>query len=341
MGIVTVTERQVFKRCRKRWDYSSHSRQNLESIIPPVALSLGKIVHEVHAEWMVEENPESTDVVDLVMKFAQRELAAIRIRYREHVGTEVSDDELGGFWDTVGLARTMLGNYKEQWKTPLPKGFRLLAPEQTAIVPIPGSNCAMCGHRFDKHGDLTGGCYAGYEKDDTFMPCNCNKYEPHNLEGTFDFLVADKHDRVFVGERKTYRARPKPQSLAENDQFLAYCWMVQQLGFRVGGVLYDGMWKRDVSPKVPLKDLFYRDLLTRPQYEIDRFGEYLALEANEICSGPDIYLNRRWEGCYDCPFEKMCIAEHRGEDWISIRDTQFTHRKDGVRALLAGETDDD
>ena len=150
----------------------------------------------------------------------------------------------------------------------------------------------------------------------------------HELAGTFDGLMRDQKGRMWILEHKTYKSRPNYEAMETNDQFLAYIWILTQLGVgTVAGVAYDGMWKRAEPPKgKTFEDLFLRMSITRPQYEIESFGRLLALEINEMGSNPAIYLNRRWEGCFDCDFNKICYATQRGEDVDYLTQRFYTKR---------------
>jgi len=97
----------------------------------------------------------------------------------------------------------------------------------------------------------------------------------------------------------------------------------------VGGMLYDGLWKRDHPPKGrSMDDLFLRALLFRPQVELEEFERHLKAEVLDMANDPAIYINRQWMGCWDCAFEPLCTAQSRGEDVEYIKRTMYTQRED-------------
>lgn len=279
---VRVSERQTFKRCRKRWDYSSPSRQNLMPVGNPMPLQFGSMIHKTLELWAEDE---AQDPVQLFTHTASLELEEMKKSYKVNVGVAPSPKELDSYYEHVDLGLDMIANYKTMWGSPIPDGFRLVQSEQTMLLQVPGTD--------------------------------------HELQGSLDGLLVDDRDNYYILERKTYGSRPRIDVLNSNDQFLAYCWALDQLldgRGRVGGVVYDGLWKRKLERKRTLDQLFYRTVLLRPQVEIEQFGRYLKEELEDMADpNVRIYLNRQWLGCFDCPFDRLCTAESRGEDVEQVR----------------------
>lgn len=291
--IFRVSERGTFKRCRRRWDYSSPHRQNLTSVGSPVYLTFGTMIHSTLERWA--EHPEE-DLVELFMHSAANAVYEMKTRYLRVVGTLPSEEEVGVVYDHVELGRSMMGAYVEKWGSAVPHGYKMVQSEQKFLINIP----------------------------DTW---DVEEGKPHQLQGTLDGLLQhEKSGHLFILERKTYGARPRLSVLDHNDQFLSYMWAIQQLqkGQPCDGLVYDGLWKRKLEGKRKLDDLFFRTVLTRPQAEIDEYGRLLTLEANEMAGDPAIYINRQWLGCFDCPFDKLCAAESRGQDFDYIKRTFYT-----------------
>lgn len=289
--IVTVTERGTFRRCRQMWDYASFNRQGLTSIRPPTALAFGSLVHKAHELWLENLDADPSIIVGLA---ANTVLDELKKTYLKTVGVEPDARELESFLDQVSLATEIFVNYKEHWGSSLPDGFTLMHAEQTIVIPIPGTD--------------------------------------HFLEGTLDGLMRDEGGRLWVLERKTYNTKPRIDAMMMNDQFIAYLWAIRQLGIGdIGGILYDGMWKRTRETEKgklrDLDDLFFRTPLIRSPEEIDNFERQLVDEVHDMANEPRIYRNARWEGCWDCQFQNLCVAEFRGEDSEYIREKFFTKRE--------------
>lgn len=286
--IFSVTERAEFKRCRRKWSYSSFNRQHITRIVPKRALSLGTLVHKALATWL---DIPTGNLANIFTRYAAESLDEARASYRKNIGAEISDAELDPLYEAIHTGVKMMQNYQERYHTPLPDNFRLLSPEQTVLVPIPGTQ--------------------------------------HQLEGRFDALIEDEHGRIHILEHKTYSQRPRQDHLQMNDQFLGYLWILKQAFGQNGGLAYDGMWTRTTPPKNGTEeDLFTRVILYRPDVELEEFETFLRYEVAEMAN-PDtpLYINRNWMGCFDCMYDPLCTAQSRGEDTEYVRSTMFTIRE--------------
>jgi hypothetical protein len=214
--------------------------------------------------------------------------------YHTRTGTHMSTQELTPILENIDLGRAMCANYQSYYHAPLPQGYELVSTEQEISVPIPDTN------------------------------------PQHFLSARLDALIRNKRtQQLYVFEKKTYGARPRIDELNANDQFLAYTWVLTQIDLGpVGGVAYDGMWKRATPPRDRTEaDLFFRTLIHRPRAELEEFQIYLAQEATDMAN-PDLplYINRRWEGCHDCEFNNLCTSMSRGEDTEHVLRTQYKPR---------------
>lgn len=344
--IITVTERGTFKRCRRRWDYSSRNRQNLEPVVNAPALTLGFLIHKTLEEWAYQSpNITSADEVDnRYMQLASQQIEQASVDYRERVGAKISMEEIGPVLDQLEVGRSMLQNYLKRYGQPLPKGYKLVQMEQTCLIDIPGADdswlCLDCGDEFPtKH------------SDGTCRSCGSARLDLQHgrLEATLDGLIMNEEGELLVLERKTYKARPRIDRLMLNDQFTAYGWVVTKLetGYPFGGVLYDGLWKRKAPTKAKPKfeDLFLRHKITIDHAQIEDFERHLAAEYNDMLAckagGELVYPNRRWEGCYDCGFDRLCAAQTRGEDVAYIRYEYYKTRARDERFTEEDDPDDE
>lgn len=315
MGTFSVTDRGNFKTCRELWDHTSLSRQGLAHPMPAKPLILGSLVHYALADWI--SNPSLDPVERFLAHYAGAE-KEIRHRYELHNDSEMDDEEFRkSYGEEVGeLGEAMIRNYRDYYERPLPKGWELIAAEQTVTIEVPGT---------------------WQYRRKQFM-------EPHKLEGTFDALAVDPRGRIFVVDHKTYKSKPSQLELNMNDQFLAYTWLGQKaIGKPLEGVLYNGLWKRadiidgrTVKEGMPREsgkpgkhadgtpytqaDLFFRTFVPHPREELANFGGRLAIELNEMGNRPAIYLNRNWYSCMNCAIEEMCISKTRGEDYQYLLD---------------------
>lgn len=329
MTIVSVTERQMFKRCRRRWDYASFSRQSLSPVVNAPALDLGTIIHATLADWTQDPqlNPN-----DIYTHHSTQLLGIIISSYEQRVGCKPSTSELQKTLEAISLGYSMIENYMEYWRTPLPAGFTLVENEQTLTVPIPNTLHCICDHttctctyscKYEPNGSCP--CITVFQGSNDPLATICSCISSHHLEATFDGIMADEHGQLFIIERKTFSRHPSIDELDRNDQFLAYMWALQQ-GFtsisssarpEVVGVAYDGLWKREKPPAgKKLTDLFLRRILLRNRAELKEFGELLALEVQDMAN-PNVLIYKNVPvlgGCWDCNFKSLCDAQSRGEN---------------------------
>jgi hypothetical protein len=265
---------------------------------------MGTIWHRAHQQW--HANP-SIDFKNWIYIEGAGRLEGIKKAYRDRVGAEASNDELA----KLGLGIALLGNmaemYQKYWGTATPKGFKKLGSEVTCIVDVPGSE--------------------------------------HKYEGTLDALLIDKNDMLWIGEFKTFEKHPNFESLSTTEQFLDYMWILQQAinqghieARGVGGMLYDGAWKRDTKP---VDETFIRRKLTRNQYEIEHHTETIAICLNEM--GADTFrgtnhpVYNRYYTCSTCKFDLLCIAAMRGSNTDHIIKYHYVDREKQGYALAYGQ----
>ncbi len=310
--LVSVTEVQSFDRCNRVWQLTSFNGQSLTPMRHSPALAGGTLFHQTLADWLLHPELDPTQICDV--HFAKMYDAA-REQYRATNGFYPMGRELGEVAETGVLIKAMMGNYRDYYTTPLPEGFTCIMPEQTMVVDIPGalSVCKEC---------------KGFACD----VCNSG-YVQHQLEGTFDAIIADRNGKVFVLDHKTYGARPKVSTIENAFQFRCYVWATRQLGIdNVVGFLYDGAFKRLAPPRgKTMDDLFFRMPVTYNEAQMDEIGAFLAQKAcmmyDTTPTSALLNFNRRWEGCWDCRVEELCTAISRSEDIDWLINERYTHRE--------------
>ena len=238
--------------------------------------------------------------------------------------------------DDAGLGKTlqaaMAENYQIRWGSPLPEGFTLIRPEQRAVIPVPGTEHPCENSETRTH--------------ESCLYCDGTGWALHKLDMRFDGLIQDRAGRIHVLEHKTFKSHPNVNSLRNSHQFLAYLWGVRQLNMGpVGGLAYDGLWRRDkVPPRREFNDLFLRYTHTRSDAEFEEFGRLLTYQMNEAYAlRPEhrpldtLPFDRRWQGCFDCSFDDskdgqpgVCSAMSRAEHGLVnvLLNSKFTVRTD-------------
>lgn len=324
--IISVTERGTFKRCETQWDLTSRNRRALTPILPPLALSAGSVTHKALEGWL--ENPEADPQV-LALAAAKDFIDTAKAGYLMKVGVLPNEDELAGLYEQLEMVVHMVGNYRDYHGTPLPPEYTLIKAEQTLILPIPGTahSCRAPGCLVDAGLNLMD-VLSGNEKSRSAVKEDCKECggtgtAMHYLEATLDGVAQDAQGRLWVVEHKTFGKHPNMEHLRTNDQFIAYCWALGQLGLgEVGGILYDGMWKRRLEGRRTMDELFTRTTLVRGVEEMAHFEKELATEAirMDLVNRGELGLthNFRWDGCWDCSVAKLCVAEYNDDDTSDI-----------------------
>jgi hypothetical protein len=351
--IFSVTETLTWKRCRRKWALQSENMLGLQPIRPSVALMLGSLMHESLESWTNQRVSQTDPTLsiaeeqDIVLAQAVSTIGKYKQQYKEAIGAAPSEHELDPLMDAIALGQDMFNNYIKHYGKPIPKGWRLINLEQRTITDIPGTEHWECENQHLLT-DWTPWTPSFATEADCYICRAKATWKCHQIRGTLDGLLERTKDGMFYAlERKTYAMHPKPENIALEEQMRTYCWILRQLfGDKAGGILYDGMWKRDGSNKKHKpEDLFYRAVFTRTKWDLDECGEQLAAIATDMAAhvglptdDPRLYTNRRWEGCYDCGMNKLCAAISRGEDADDIRRLDYTHREDPNLSWIEAET---
>jgi hypothetical protein len=274
-------------------------------------------------------------VMDASLKWEKK----VRDNYLARVKVPPSNTEMNPVYEAIGFAVSMAENYELRWGSPLPEGYKIVAPEQKIQIPVEATRkvCPDCGGIGERSAWIPVPNTAAIVKDkSTCENCGGTGEEVHYLEGKLDGLLQHHSGRLDILEHKTYGARPNQESLAHNDQFLAYMWMARKLGVGdVGCTAYDGMWRRHEPPRgKSLEDLFARYSLTRSEAEFQEFEKFLPLELEgmaELYRHQELaYPNRVWQGCWDCKMDPICTAMSRGEDYSAIIRNGYVERTDDL-----------
>jgi hypothetical protein len=336
----SVTEAETWKRCRRKRELSSLSRQALTPIWPRMnTLGLGTLVHQAGEAWIQDPTTPFDEHFYQASKafYAQLMVVCEKAHYRH---TDAQDNE---FWEAVTLGRHMCRNYQDFYKQPLPNGYTVVRPEQQFVVPIPGTEHCKC---IDTCAGPNGECDHCWTWLPSGMGDNCVLHgcacvDCHYLEGTLDAVIGDEQSRLFVYERKTFGQHPAIDHLNRVWQFVAYSWILHQAVLHwgtnneIGGLLYDGLWKRNEPPKTGKyannrSSLFLRHYVLHNPDTIEEFGHDIAAIANEMAS-PNIYITHTIpavRGCWDCDFTDICDAMTKGEDssLTLLQRTRYTKR---------------
>jgi len=344
---MSTTEREEFKRCRRRWDFASLSRQGLEPKKPAIQLWFGTGIHRgLEVFYREQKNP-----VEEFEQWAKTEVE--RIRQSQN---GLWDEQVQELENTIELGKRMLENYVA-WASiedsTSENGFtEVLYTEREFQTPIldPSGNPAR------------------------FIDRNGQVWEMH-LVGRLDMVVRDHYGKIWLMDHKTSKDKLDPQILILNDQMTVYLWAAQQI-FKMPfeGAFYNVLRKKlptvpqllktgslskskqiDTTYEVYLAEIekhgfnpedyrdilehlqekpntfFQREKVRRNQHEIATAGRLLFLEAIDMLNDPFIYTNMTWDCRWDCDFAQLCKAMNRNDDvdWL-LRAMYQKRQSEGV-----------
>lgn len=350
---MSATERQEFKECRRRWDFSSYSRQGLEPKRAAVALWFGTGIHHVLEEYYRVEQAagelphEAFDIEKSWQAWIDKEFAKL-----EKQSGELWEAQKAELLDSVSLGRGMVEGYL-RWADKAdfegPTSFKkILYTEREFAVEVPGPD----GKEF-------------IFKDGNGQPWVIW------LVGRMDLIVQDWKDKIWVVDHKTSKDKLDPEILILDDQMTVYMWALQEiLGIEIEGcfynvlrkklptipkllqngttsqdkscdttyeVYYDTLIERGQDPAqyenmlqmLQQKDakFFERVPVHRNQHEIAQAGKMLVMEGIDMLNEPYIYPNPTWDCRWKCDFKNMCLAQNRQDDWQYLRETMFQKRR--------------
>lgn len=327
--IISVTEIETYHRCPRKWCLTSLNTLKLVSKVNiNSALDLGTLVHKSLAYWLSNPNDDLEIIFnDLAMKKMWQFLEF----YKEVNGFRASSLELDVLTRITQLGMGMMRNYQEHYKHPLPAKYEFVAPEQEIVVEIPGTEhpCRDC--------NASGTHIVAINNKLVKCPtCDGTGIAHHYLKVTLDGLVVDIADKLFILEHKTYGKRPDIYHLSRNHQFLGYISALHQIETpdNIGGLLYDGIWKRDELPKgKKLKDLFLRTVLLRSPAEVEQWWIHTARTAFEMEAQsrdfhhPSNYPVIPWNGCDNCGVQSICDSLNKKENVDALIRSNFTQRE--------------
>ena len=231
---IHISDVRTFKTCRRKWNWISPLRRNLESIVPYVPFFAGRMAHYALEHYYRSGTPFEASV----KTFVDEERALM-----EQVG-RLWDVEESNLAEQVDLITGMLTHYRLWIESAAEANFRFrdenlefISLERTFSVPLRTPN--------------------GRASNKVF------------LAGRFDGLVRYKGDGTYwIWETKTTRSiKELTYSLANDEQAGAYIYAAQEIyGRPISGVLYNILRKKvPTRPDVLQSGLLSKNAKCEPQ----------------------------------------------------------------------------
>lgn len=349
---IHISDVRAFKSCRRKWDWASPLRHNLEPNVPYMPFFTGRAIHYALEIYYSKGTP----LVDTMGAFVTKEIETMEKHGR------LFDSEREKLQEQIELMVAMLEHYEmwvrnEQgrWSD---DQFEFVAMETEFSVPLRNESGRASNRVF--------------------------------LAGRFDGLIVRKDDGSFwLWETKTTRSIDELQrSLANDEQCGAYVYAAQELfNVPVTGVLYNCMRKKAPTfPKVLkngtisqnknidttahyyieavrtlLPDLTNRQILAeyggiiqhlldegkpffarvpiyRTPEEIAELQKNLWITALEMVRpSTPLYPAPSWSNCSFCHFRPPCLAMNAQKDYQFILDEQYRQREKSTEQILDEE----
>jgi hypothetical protein len=334
-AVIRSSDRNNFRRCRRRWHWSSHLRQNLTSIESASPLWYGSGFHFAMEDFHGLRKYQTA--VDAFEDY-------VRATYRMAKG---NNRFLPVDWpELVQLGRGMLNYYTDIWlqaRDPLQTYWHDGVPQVEVNVHIP-------------------------------LPISSPDYDEVVYGLTMDRVIIDEHGLLWIVDYKTAK-RIQTQFLQTDPQISAYCWAAAQLyGRPIGGFIYQ-QHRKDLpvdprtlangrlstadtqltthrhyrraiikrygevlrapretidflnwleSQETTDQDKFVRrDKVFRNAHQIESEGAKIMMEVEDMIN-PDLplYPNPTRECGHLCSFNNACISLDDGSDWEGeLRDS--------------------
>jgi len=322
---IHVSDVLNFKRCRRRWGFSSPLMSHLEPKRPNTTLWLGTGVHYGLNEYYRGnvKNP-----ADAFTSWADTAIKQIRNR------VELTQEQFDKFLATRELGEGMLQHYT-RWAPEQDKPYTGLAEEYTFAVPLPGfppQSVVLCG-RWDR---------IVRDRNDLFWIME------HKTTQRFDTerLILDEQVGVYI-----YAAH---KALGLDLQGVLYNMLRKKAPTVPEPLKSGGLTKRanidtteevyrdaismqgldsedyeDILGQLRAKGntFFYREFVYRSEAEIKLLMANIAAVVVEMLDSKVVlYPNPNTLNCLGCMFQGPCIAMADGSDWKFILQQEFHTR---------------
>lgn len=310
--IIHVTERQLFKQCRKAWQYKY--REFLQLPTDPINASwIGRGIHAALAGFYQGNDILKSFHYWLDRKLPQPERDALTI------------EEFRNLQDIITLCETMLLGYVDFSRKN--DDFQVVAVERPLSVRIPRTKGRLVGTTdllVRKKGRLW-----VYDHKTCQSFANLEKLELDDQMTAYLWLVWRSYGEVPAGAvynqlRKKIPAEPyllKSGKALSKDKSIdttgvVYKSAILRYGFNIEDY-------RDILDRLSVNEFYHREIIPRSQVELENFEKYLTYEYREMTSrNTHIYLNPS-DSCSYCDYRTLCKSENEGGDAQSIREAMF------------------
>jgi len=324
---VHVTERAMFKRCRRKWKY-----QCLWELVPKHeqlgALWIGTGVHYGLAEYYKNKR----DPWEATQEWIDLKLPTLNL---ENMWPEERAQVTG----SLSLMESILTGYVAFAQTK--DDFKVIDVEEPLRVHVPGTRVALVGQldvlvRRGRRSDLW-----VMDHKTAVQYINVVNLEMDDQMTAYLWLTWRVHGEIPGGAlynelRKKIPARPEPLArggLSKNKN----CDTTYE-------IYLQAVKDNDLDPK-DYEDIleflrnkpdgFYRrEIVARTKYELEHFAENLVPEVKAMNSKlTPLYPSPTRDCSWDCPYRDLCLCETTGGHLDGLIESLFEHAEGGRRAI--------
>jgi hypothetical protein len=340
--ILHTSDARIFRDCRRKWEWTSRQRQNLEPIAPDLKFWLGTACHFALEHYYGKSDRDAVASLAEFDNWTVTEITRIRHEY------DLTEEQKTRLEETRELGLGMLRHYFE-W-APEVDDFEVLSTEQEFEVPLIIDGNEIPGVRL-----------AG------------------RLDGVIRFPATKD---IYVFEHKTaISIQPENLVLDEQAGSYVYA-AEQLYGYEVKGILYNFLRKKvptvpqklvagglsknksiDTTYSIYLRTIeqceldpndytdflemlaqrpnafFHRELVIRTRAEIRDLVTRFYWVAREMSEKPVLYPSPDGLKCKMCPFVQICVAMANGADWQFLLKSKYQPRPKERAAVLVEDYD--
>lgn len=233
IAVIRTSDRISFKRCRRRWGWQSHLRQNLEPMTVAAPLWFGSGVHFVLEDFhgLQQFGSDGTGPSSLLLAEASRVADNALL-------TSIPTNTPSTYRASVAFTHYVRATYKQD-KTRLPDEWRDITP--MAIAMMDYYQYTWLHYR----DPLTTFVYEGKPQVEVNfripIPFDASHWDYDEVvySGTLDRIIIDEHGSLWIVEYKTAKALYQLHYQVDS-QISAYIWAARHIypNHHIAGVIY-------------------------------------------------------------------------------------------------------
>lgn len=319
--IISVTERQQFKTCRRQWAYKW--KHGLDPAREPINhFWVGTAVHRSLDEWYSGGVWE-----DAFEEYVKETVPPARI-------DSMMGDERDRFMEAESLASGMMQNYVDHFAEDLNR-WRVVGTEVELYARIPKTTGWLSGtfdllilDEFGKFWIVDHKTYATfYRPDQLELDDQMTAY----LWLIRNALGIEARGVIYNQMRKKLPTVPEPlkkggltRAKSLDTTYEVYLAAIKEHGL-------DVMDYADVLDRLASEGnrFFKREEVYRSRTELEAFTPQLVDEYREMSSTlTQIYPHLTYDCAWRCPFLSLCRMESQGGPWRDLASSQFTEEHD-------------